>query len=96
MTIISDTPQALIQRLVRFNNSINVLHDRMACTPSKVTDDSRPGWTWSIEWKAGLLLRWTLAGWKNELPETSGGSTKLNIKSSIPSEKVKCVSSTSQ
>lgn len=67
----------------------------MACTPSKVTDDSKLGWVWSIEWRAGLLLRWSLADWKNELPETSGGSAKVNAESSIPDEKFKCVSSTS-
>lgn len=89
--VISVTPQALIQRLVRFNVFINGLHDGVACTLSKITDDSELCWEWSIEWRTRLPLRQTLSGWKNGLTETSCRSTKANVKSSIPDEQVEHV-----
>lgn len=63
----SGTPWALIQRLVRFYVFINRLHDAVACTLSKITDDSKLGREWSIEERVRLPLRQTLAVLKNGL-----------------------------
>lgn len=54
--VISGTPQALTQRLLRFNVFINSLHDEVACTLSKIREQSEVGVIHGAEGKAATEM----------------------------------------